>query len=220
MNLISLTREQCAPFILETHYARRWPAYSHAYGFCQDGAVKGVVLYGRPSMKTVRTGVAGPDHERDVWELTRLCIRDSELNQATQLISKSIRLLLGDVGAPGALILSFADPEQQHHGGVYQAASFGYYGLTAKKSHWQFVRDFVEADGRVRKAGMHCSGVVGIFKGQKNRRQLLVERYGDAVQWVPRPRKHRYIRVAGSRSYKRKMLPLIRYKKKPYPRDY
>lgn len=213
-----VSRGAVTPFILERHYAKRWPAASWSYGLFKDGNLEGVVLFGRPSMKTVRTGVAGPENEREVWELQRLVLRSNHPSDATRLISGSIDFLIRDLGTEGVVILSFADPEAGHHGGVYQAASFLYLGMTAKKSHWQFVRDFVEEDGQVRKVGMHCAGVVGIFRGHKNRRALLEERYGDAVQWVPRPRKHRYVRIAGSRRYRRAMEGALRYKIQSYPK--
>ena len=35
------------------------------------------------------------------------------------------------------IVISFADTEQQHKGIVYQACSFTYHGLSAKRTDWK-----------------------------------------------------------------------------------
>ena len=43
------TRADCAPYILERHYARRWPSVSLAFGLWRDRELVGVVTYGTPA---------------------------------------------------------------------------------------------------------------------------------------------------------------------------
>ena len=78
-----------------------------------------------------------------VWELSRLFApEDHEPNLLTRAISSAIadfRDLEPNVEA----LISYADPDQEHHGGVYRAASWLPCGQTSK-SAW-----YADADGKL-----------------------------------------------------------------------
>jgi hypothetical protein len=198
-----IKRSDCAEFILNIHYARRWPSITHAFGLFRDDVLVGVVTYGTPPSSPLRNGIAGPDMAGCVLELNRLCLRDNLKNEASRLVSASLRLL-----PKRTIVISFADTEQRHVGIVYQACSFSYHGLSAKRTNWTI-------RGREH---LHGYTVADEFKGQEDRAGAMRAKYGDSFYLKPRPRKHRYIFLVGSTSWKKKVAALIRYKQEPYPR--
>jgi len=199
-----VTRMDCAPFILGIHYARRWPSLSHAYGLYRDEELVGVVTYGTPPSSTLRVGIAGADMAPHVLELNRLCLRDNLKNEASRLVGASLRQL-----PKGRIIVSFADTEQAHKGIVYQACSFTYHGLSAKRTDWKI-------KGREH---LHGQTVSDEFRGQENRAALMRAKYGDDFFLAPRPRKHRYIYLTGSSKWRREAYAKIKYAREPFPKS-
>ena len=198
-----ISRNECAPFILNIHYAKRWCSISYAFGLFEDGKLTGVVTYGTPPSSTLRKGVAGPDFEAHVLELNRLCLKNNKKNEASMLISKSLKQLGGNF-----IVVSFADTSMAHSGVVYQASNFSYHGLSAKRTDWKL-------KGR---ENLHGQTVSDEFRGQKGRAKLMREKYGDDFYLAPRPRKHRYIRVVGDKKFIKSARKSIRYEMEEYPR--
>lgn len=118
------------PFITGVHYARRIPCIQYAYGLFKGGKLTGCITYGQPASPSLCVGVAGPDHRKDVIELNRLVITDTEKNDASYLVSHSLRLL-----PQGMFVISYADIEGWGHvGKVYQACHFIYTGQTKSRT--------------------------------------------------------------------------------------
>jgi hypothetical protein len=199
-----ITRSDCEPFILGIHYARRWPSISYAFGLFDDNELIGVVTYGTPPSSTLRKGVAGDDYISDVLELNRLCLLYNRKNEASFLISKSIKML-----PKNKIIVSFADTSCGHSGIVYQAANFIYCGLSAKRTDWK-VKGLEH---------LHGQTIADEFRGVKNRAQAMREKYGADFYLSPRPRKHRYIYILGSKTYTRHAISSLKYKQEPYPKS-
>lgn len=198
-----IQRKDCAPFILGIHYAKRWPSISYAFGLFNDKELVGIVSYGTPPSSPLRNGIAGPEFGSCVLELNRLCLRYNLKNEASILVSKSLRML-----PQKSIIVSFADTEQGHSGIVYQACNFRYFGLSAKRTDWK-VRG---------KEHLHGQTIADEFRGRENRAYLMREKYGDNFYLLPRPRKHRYIYLIGNKAWKKTVLSAIRYKEEPYPK--
>jgi hypothetical protein len=202
MEVRKITRSDCAPFILEIHYARRWPSISHAYGLYEDsGELIGVVSYGTPPSPSLRIGIAGEELKTKVLELNRLCLKYNRKNEASMLVGRSLQML------PESIVVSFADTEQGHRGTVYQACNFTYHGLSAKRTDWKVKG----------KEHLHGQTISDEFRGVKNRAQAMRDKYGDDFYLHPRPRKHRYIYIVGSKSFKRVVSRSIRYPQEVYP---
>jgi hypothetical protein len=197
-----ITREDCKRLVLDVHYARRWPSITHAFGLFRDGALVGCVTYGTPASSPLRNGIAGSDFAGSVLELNRLVLDDNIKNDASMLVSASLRMIGGD-----HIVISFADISQGHRGIVYQASNFSYHGLSAKRTDWKV------------KGMEHLHGITiaDQFRGVDNRAQAMRDRYGDDFYLSPRPRKHRYIRIIGSRGFKAKAARAIKYERMPYP---
>lgn len=196
-SVLPIHRNQCAKFILDIHYARRWPSISYAFGLFFNNDLVGVVTYGTPPSSTLRKGLAGPENESKVVELNRLCLENNIKNEASMLVGRSLRMM-----PSGLFVVSFADTSQGHIGTVYKASNFKYYGLSAKRTDWK-------VKGMEHK---HGQTIADEFRGKPNRAKLMREKYGDDFYLADRPRKHRYIYVTGSPKDRKKLELMIRYK--------
>ena len=196
-----ISRQQCEPFIIGIHYARRWPSISYAFGLFDDDELIGVVTYGTPPSAPLKCGIAGDHYKMDILELNRLVLKYNRRNEASRLVGKSLKLL-----PKNKIIVSFADTEQNHKGIVYQATNFIYTGLSAKRTDWKVKG----------KEHLHGQTIADEFRGVKNRAQAMRDKYGDDFYLKPRSRKHRYIFITGSKTYKRHVLSALKYEVKPY----
>jgi hypothetical protein len=203
MEVKQISRAQCEPFIIGIHYAHRWPSVSYAYGLFDDSELVGVVTYGTPPSAPLRRGIAGDEYISSVIELNRLCLKYNRKNEASYLVGNSIKLL-----PKSKIIVSFADTSQGHYGYVYQACNFLYCGLSAKRTDWK-------VKGMEHK---HGQTIADEFRGVANRAQAMRDKYGDRFYLQDRPRKHRYIYIHGSKSFKRLAKSAIKYKIEQYPK--
>lgn len=198
-----IERKDCENYILNIHYAKRWPSISYAYGLFLGSELVGVVTYGTPPSSTLKKGIAGQSFSSDILELNRLVLLNNIKNEASFLISQSLKLL-----PKNKIIVSFADTEQNHAGYVYQACNFIYCGLSAKRTDWK-VKGLEH---------LHGITIADQFRGVENRSKLMREKYGDDFYLKDRPRKHRYIYIIGDRKYKKDALNALKYKIEPYPK--
>ncbi len=196
-----VSRMECAPYVLDIHYAKRWPSVSFRYGLFLNGDLCGVVTYGTPSSAPLKKGIAGESHKSEVLELNRLCLKNNIKNEASILVGASLKML-----PRNKIVVSYADIEQGHKGYIYQATNFRYYGLSAKRTDWKIKG----------KEHLHGQTIADEFRGVKNRSKAMRDKYGDDFYLKPRPRKHRYIIVIGSKSYKKTIK--IKYKEEVYPK--
>lgn len=124
-----ISRMECAPFILDIHYAKRWPSISYRFGLFDDGELVGVVTYGSPASPHLCKGIAGEENKKKVIELNRLCLKYNRKNEASFLVSKSIKML-----PKPKIIVSYSDLGQEHKGIVYQACNFMFTGTTKPRT--------------------------------------------------------------------------------------
>ena len=199
-------RKNCRDLIIGKHYARRWPSVSYAFGLYVCGELEGVVTYGTPSSAPLREGIAGKEYRQHVLELNRLVLKQNRKNDASFLVSASLRGLK-QIGC--FVVVSFSDTEQGHAGIVYQACNFSYHGLSAKRTDWK-IRGMEH---------LHGQTIADKYRGIKNRAAAIRADYGDDFYLKERPRKHRYIRVIGSKGFVAKASRAIRYPTEPYPSE-
>lgn len=199
-----ICRNDCTHFILNLHYAKRWPSISYAYGLYIDDQLCGVVTYGTPASAPLRRGVAGKKFVSNVIELNRLCLLYNRKNEASFLVGRSLKMLPKD-----KIVVSFADSSQNHIGYVYQATNFIYTGLSAKWTDWKIKG----------KEHLHGQTVADEFRGCGNRVKAMREKYGDNFYLLDRPRKHRYIFVVGDKKFKKAVLEALNYPVLPYPKS-
>tara|TARA_R110000803_G_scaffold42144_5_gene90553 strand:- start:464 stop:1078 length:615 start_codon:yes stop_codon:yes gene_type:complete len=190
-------------FLLNIHYAKRIPSISYAFGAFKESLLVGVITYGTPPSSPLKKGIAGIENAKDVLELNRLCFSENIKNGASQLISFSIKQL-----PKNKIIVSYADTEQYHKGIVYQATNFIYTGLSAKRTDWK-IKGLEH---------LHGQTIADMSRGQKNRAEWMRNKFGDKFYLKERPRKHRYIFINGSKTYKRNILSKLKYNIESYPK--
>jgi len=186
--------------VIEKHYLHRKAPCSHAYGLFsrETKNILGVVVYGVPASSTLLKGICGPEEYQNVYELTRLWVDDSvEKNGESYLIGNTIKLLDREI------IVSYADTSQEHVGVVYQATNFMYTGLSVKFKDPKII-------------GLENQHHATYANGLTNKQ--VIEKFGDRVYWVERPRKHRYIFFNANKSRKKTLMSKLRYKILDYPK--
>ena len=202
MEVKKITRSECAPFILGIHYAKRWPSISYAFGLIDEGELIGIVTYGTPPSAPLKRGIAGDEYKHQVLELNRLCLKYNRKNEASMLVGRSLKNL------PECIVVSYADTEQGHKGYVYQACNFLYCGLSAKRTDWKVKG----------KEHLHGQTIADEFRGVKDRAAAMREKYGNDFYLHPRPRKHRYLYLVGSKKFKKIVKAKIKYNFEEYPK--
>jgi hypothetical protein len=184
--------------VVSEHYLHRKAPCSVAFGLFLGDQLKGVVCYGTPSSAPLRSGIAGPEHAKNVVELTRLWVSDSvPRNGESFLIGRTVRK------AGKEIVVSFAEIEQGHVGTVYQATNWIYTGLSAKRTNWT-----------IEGMDKHCQTLADKYTSEQIR-----EQYGDRFSLKPRPRKHRYVFINASGGRKKYLIGCLRYKPSKYPKN-
>lgn len=107
------------------HYSRKMPAGKLTMiGVWEASEYIGCVLFGRGANNHI--GSAYQLAQTQVCELVRVALR-SHVNAVSRIVAIAIRMLRKH--SPGLrLIVSYADPVQDHHGGIYQAMNWLYAG--------------------------------------------------------------------------------------------
>ncbi len=166
-------REQAIEIIKKNHYSHSVPSGKSLYFKFN----KCFVVYSIPANKNIGRFLLGYDGL--VWELTRLWAPDfHEKNLMTQAISKSVSQVKSIVLSMEAIV-SYADPNVGHLGGVYRAASWIYTGQSEES------RYYIDPKGQTVARRKFHSG-----------RNLLKKSDIEAMGFkeMSRPGKHRYVR--------------------------
>jgi hypothetical protein len=121
-------RKDISAFIETYHYSGSINGVIADYNFrlvTPAGTVVGALFYGRMAMAGQYKRFA--PEEKDVTELRRLCcIDDTPKNAESFLIGRSLRWLKKNTELK--LVVSYADAEYGHTGGIYRASNFEYLG--------------------------------------------------------------------------------------------
>lgn len=114
--------------VMRWHYSRRMPASKLAkIGVWEDGRFIGAVIYGTGASRPLVQAYGLTSYEG--CELVRVAL-DKHQSHTSRIVAISIRMIKRQY--PGLrLIVSFADPEQGHVGGLYQAGGWIYAGRSA-----------------------------------------------------------------------------------------
>lgn len=206
MNLTvkQIERKDTLDLILNVHYAKRIPSISYAYGLFENDELIGVCTYGTPASSALLKGICGIKYKSIVKELNRLVLRNNKKNEASFLISQSLKLLPRPL-----IVVSYADTEQNHVGIVYQATNWLYTGLSAKRTDWKIKGE----------EHLHGATIADRSRGQVNRVQFMKDTYGDKFYLKERPRKHRYVMLLGSKVEIKRMRRALKYPVLPYPKS-
>lgn len=124
-HLTGPARKAAADLIIRCHYTHSVPSGKSRY-FLFDEAIIVFSLPANNNVSRFLLGAAG--HPGNTWELSRLWAPDGhEPNLLTRAISQSAAAF--HEAEPDALaLISYADPNVGHAGGIYRAASWIYLG--------------------------------------------------------------------------------------------
>ncbi len=179
------------------HYSQCLPAGKLVkVGAWENGKFIGVVLFGRGANN--RMASAYNLEQDEACELVRIALKKHE-TPVSRIASLAMRFL-NKQSAGLRLIVSYADPSQGHHGGIYQAGNWIYLGRS------QAQRGLI-VDG----VFMHKRSANAKFKTASPEKIAAITR--GKVEWGPVEWKHIYTMPLDP-EMRQRILPLS----KPYPK--
>lgn len=196
-------------FYRKYHYARGCSNNAMNYGVYETATheLLACVAFQVPCSENVRASILGDEYKQNVSELGRLAIKRGVRILASMFVPLCIDAYVKEREARGMIpvyaLVSYADSEQDHFGGVYQAMSWIYTGSAPTSK--AFYRD---ATGRIRHPRQNTRN---ISKAEaKAKGWTVITKAGI---------KYRYIKmISGSKRFRRRLLKGSRYQALPYPK--
>lgn len=184
---------QTKSWLLNKHYAKRVPSISYSFGLYDDDKIlQGVCTFGFPPNQEYNNGACVFANKISVLtlELNRLVVNDGlPKNTLSYFVSGCLKLL-----PKPSCIVSYADPNNGHHGYIYQATNWIYTGTSTPK----FVYTFEDGSTFDIRRGIDKKGKI-----IKRERVLST---------------HRYFKFLGNKKQAKEMLKNLKYEIKPYPK--
>lgn len=166
-------RADAAAVVTANHYAHSVPSGKSRYFRFGEA----LVIFSIPANNNIARYLVGETgHPGNVWELSRLWAPDShEPNLLTQAISRAVSSF--HAAEPDVLaLISYADPNVGHLGGIYRAASWVYLGQVEDGRYYQSPegqvvprRKFHSADSFTRLDGILALGYVELRRPGRHR---------------------------------------------------
>lgn len=178
------------------HYSHQPPSgKAIRFGVWEDSRFVGVVIFSRGANNNI--GRPYGLQQQHVVELTRVALRDHQ-HAVSEIIARALRVI--KTTNPGLrLILSYADPEQGHHGGIYQAGNWLYLGRS--KAQANLIINGTEVHKRT----------AAVRYGTASPHQITA-RTGLPAQWGPPRWKHIYVMPLDKQTRRR-----LQSQAQPYP---
>lgn len=196
MNVITIKKQECYPWLLEKHYAKRIPSIMYSFGLYDEMTLLGVITYGMPPCAGLQTSLG-----MEVLELNRLCILDdAPRNSASILVGRSLQML-----GKGSVVISYADTNQSHVGYIYQATNWMYTGTGGQKKEYRLHGKTIHD---------RSLGHKGLTK-TCDRDNYILDKGGEIIEKQP---KHRYLFVVGKQRLKKKVIEMLGWKSMDYPK--
>lgn len=178
--LHGLARQRAVSIVCAYHYTGSVPSGKSHY--VRFGSA--IIVWSIPANNNIAEFVLG--WPGNVWELSRLWAPDGhEKNLLTRAISAAVDVIR-KLENPDALV-SYADPNVGHKGGIYRAASWIYHGRAEE------VRTYRGADGKTVARRAFHSGSAGMKKAE-------IEAMG--FEELRMPGKERFVRPLSRRARK------------------
>ena len=174
------------------HYAKRIPPISYAFGLFQGNVLNGVCCFGIPASRF--------ENIKQPYELNRLVINDDlDKNVLSYFVSNCLKLF-----PKNNIIVSYADPNNGHHGYIYQATNWIYMGKSCPHNDWYI-------DGKL----LHEKTIFNMY-GTCSVKSL--KKKGINITYKKTLAKHRYFYFTGTKKQKQFLLNSLKYKIEPYPK--
>lgn len=165
-------------------------------GVWEYGKYIGVVLFGRGANN--RMASAYKLKQDQACELVRIALRDHKT--PVSRIAAIAMKFLSRSNHGLRLIISYADPKQGHHGGIYQAGNWLYSGRSQAQSELLIDGVFTHKRSAFAKYGTASP-------------EKIRAKSGKEVEWAPKEWKHIYL-MPLDKEMRANILPLS----KPYPK--
>lgn len=122
---------KAATYACETwHYSRKHPSgKSVRVGVWENDIFIGCVIFGTGASPQIGKPFGLKNYQ--ICELTRVALNRHK-TPVTRIVSIAIKMLRKQSPAL-RMIISYADPEQGHHGGIYQGGNWVYVGVSQSK---------------------------------------------------------------------------------------
>jgi len=192
--------------VLAWHYSERFPrGRTDKFGVWEDGRFVGCVVFGDSANKNLLTpyGLAADEG----CELLRVALRAHQ-TPVTRVVAIATKLLRRSRPAL-RLIVSFADPEHGHHGGIYQAGNWVYAGMTSAGD--EYLVNGRRFHGKALRQTRSTSPLRDV--PARNIMEWAQKALKADVRKVRGSSKHRYLMPLDEET-RRRVLPLAQ----PYPR--
>ncbi len=179
------------------HYSGSMPSASIKIGAWENGKFIGVVIFGRGAASEIGSPYGLPQDQ--ICELVRIALRGHE-TPTSRILAIALRML--NSSNPGLrMVVSFADTEQGHHGGIYQANGWVFEG--SKEYHAY----------RVNGAVTHPKTLHSRYGKGGQSIPWLRENVDPQAERVSGAKKHKYLMPLDA-EMRKQIAPLA----KPYPK--
>lgn len=181
-------------WLLYKHYAHRIPHIMYSYGLFTDKKLSGVCTFGIPASSF--------SFELQPLELNRLVVNDGlPKNTLSYFVNQSLKSL-----PQNTIVVSYADPNQNHHGYIYQATNWIFTGKGSAESTYKVNGEIV-----------HRKNIYNRY-GTSSVPEL--EKRGFKIEKIPQEGKYRYFYLIGNHKFKKiwKAELNSKYGIYPYPK--
>ena len=196
-----IPKDAVIPYLIYRHYARRKCPMTYCYGLFMDNDLIGVCVFGTSANRN--NNQIG---DFKIIELNRLFVEDNAgKNVLSFFVAKCLKMLPSPL-----VVLSYADPNNGHHGYIYQATNWLYLG----QGHRQDGRRDTGITQFIKDGKMYHAKTVSEMIGGSSKE--IAEKNGFTRLFLPP--KHKYCFLIGNKKDKKKMLEQIKYPILPYPK--
>lgn len=203
-----INRKIAKELIIKNHYTHSVSSCRYPLGLILDNKIVGICMYGYPVGRLAAQSISSNIESKNVLELTRLWVNDSEgKNTESYFIGKTFEWLrMYDKNIK--VLISYADPMQKHVGSIYQATNWLYQGNKTRI----------------------VDGYYAFINGEKLHPRTCFSKYGtnkpnELLKIDPNykqeelERKHRYIYILETNKKRRKeILNNLKHPILPYPK--
>ena len=225
ISLREVSKSTAKDMIVKYHYSHKWTLCRIAYGIyyrtdvkadffdANDEKLIGVVVYGQPVGRSAAASISSIVSIYDVFELTRLFIHDYYgKNIESYCIAQTLKMVKRDFPQLQAII-SYADNEAGHRGGIYQATNFLYQGNSALALMANYSVSLLPPPYH----WIHSRTISSTY-GSHNVEHLK-KKIGKTFWRKKESSKHRYFCLVGDKLEKKKILKNLKHPILPYPTE-
>lgn len=226
VSIREINKSVAKEMIVKYHYSHAWTMCRYALGvyyedessFFGEEKLIGCMVYGYPVGRSAVKSVIDILEKDECLELTRLFIFDGYGSNIESFSMSQSFKWLKEHAPKIKMLLSYADPEQLHLGGIYQATNWLYqdcrdiqlmpnFGISLTKDPYKWIHSRTVFS----KWGSHNI--------EKLKEAVGKDGYKEFWRKKEAP-KHRYIQILGqNKSEKKKLSKMIKHKISPYPKN-